>query len=101
MKRKNPTPNLLYISVGISFWEDVRMLLPEDMSNPTAGDDFQASATHPHSERDFYERQAQLQFFKVQDQMGFWRIPDFSFFLTSNHAKPLLSMRTFLGMLPS
>lgn len=44
--------HLLYIRVGISIGENIRVLLPEDVSHSTAGDDFQAAPTHPHSEGD-------------------------------------------------
>lgn len=32
--------SLLYVGVGISFGEDVGVLLPEDVPNSAAGDDF-------------------------------------------------------------
>lgn len=45
--------HLLYVCVGISIGENIGMLLPEDVPNSAAGDDLQASSTHPHTEGDF------------------------------------------------
>lgn len=45
--------HLLYICVGISIWENIWVLLPEDVAHSAAGDDLQAAAAHPHSEGDF------------------------------------------------
>ena len=45
--------HLLYIRVGISIWEDIRVLLPEDVAHSAAGDDLEAAPAHPHPEGDF------------------------------------------------
>lgn len=45
--------HLLYIRVGISIWENIRVFLAEDVAHSAAGDNLEAAATHPHSEGDF------------------------------------------------
>lgn len=45
--------HLLYICVGVSIWEDIWVLLPEDMAHSAAGDNLEAAPTHPHSKGDF------------------------------------------------
>lgn len=45
--------HLLYIRVGVSIWENIRVFLAEDMAHSAAGDDFEAAAAHPHSEGNF------------------------------------------------
>lgn len=46
----------LDVRIGVPLWKDIGMFLPEDVSNTAAGDDFQATSTHPHTEGDFYKR---------------------------------------------
>lgn len=43
----------LYICVGVAIWENIRVLLPEDMAHSAAGDNLQAAPTHPYPEGDF------------------------------------------------
>lgn len=45
--------HLLYIRVGISIWENIRVFLAEDMAHSAARDNLEAATTHPHSEGDF------------------------------------------------
>ncbi len=40
----------LDVRVGISLGEDVRVLLPENVTDSAAGEDLQTSATLPHPE---------------------------------------------------
>lgn len=46
----------LDVRIGVPLWKDIGMFLPEDVSNTAAGDDFQATSTHPHTEGDFCKR---------------------------------------------
>lgn len=55
-KNKANPEHPLDVCIGVPLWKDIWMFLPEDMSNTAAGDDFQATSTHPHTERDFYKR---------------------------------------------
>lgn len=43
---------LLNVGVGVALREHIRVLLPEDVTHPAAGEDFQAAATLPHPEGD-------------------------------------------------
>lgn len=47
---------LLDVRVGVSLGEDVRVFLPEDVTDPAAGEDLQTAATLPHPERDLCTR---------------------------------------------
>lgn len=47
---------LLDVRVGVSLRKDVRMLLPEDVTDSAAGEDLQAAAALPHPERDLCTR---------------------------------------------
>lgn len=51
--RSHSDASLLYIRVGVSIREDIRVLLAEDMAHAAAGNDLQAAPAHPYSEGDF------------------------------------------------
>lgn len=55
---------LLNVCVGVALWEDVGMFLAEYVADPATGNYFQASSTHPYSERNFYKHQSQCVLFK-------------------------------------
>lgn len=55
-KKQASPEHLLNVRVGISLWEDVGMLLAEDVPNAAAGDDFQAPSAHPHTEGDLCKK---------------------------------------------
>lgn len=50
--RQNSLWDLLDVCVGVPLRENVRVFLPEDVTNSAAGEDLQTAATLPHPERD-------------------------------------------------
>lgn len=54
------TQHLLDVSQCVALREVIGMALPEHMSHSTAGNDLQAAAAHPHSEREFWKRPREL-----------------------------------------
>lgn len=51
--------DLLDVCVGVALGENIRVFLPEDVTDSAAGEDLQTAATLPHPERDLCTHETQ------------------------------------------